>query len=69
MLANYPPGIYIPSVSIDFQGEGKGWKRREDPRMTPGIQPRIERRMLIKKSALQPVLKKTARGGRKMARK
>lgn len=31
--------------------------------------PRIERPTLIQKSAVQPRLKKTARGGRKMARK
>jgi len=45
--------------------EGKG----DDVRSTPGIQPRIERPMLIRKSALHPLLKKTARGGRKTARK
>ena len=35
--------------------------------MTPGIQPRMDRQMLIRKSAPQPRLKKTARGGRKIA--
>jgi hypothetical protein len=45
--------------------EGKG----DDVRSTPGIHPRIERPMLIRKSALHPLLKKTARGGRKTARK
>jgi hypothetical protein len=47
-------------------GEGR---ERGHLRITPGIHPRIERRMLIRKSALQPRFKKTARGGRKMARK
>lgn len=57
---------------IDGNGGEEKAKREEgrgNLRRTPGIQPRIERRMLIGKSALQPRLKKTARGGRKMARK
>jgi hypothetical protein len=37
--------------------------------MTPGIQPRILSRMLMRKFESQPVLKKTASGGRKRARK
>jgi hypothetical protein len=37
--------------------------------MTPGIHPRIDSKILIKKSAPQPVLKNTANGGRKSARK
>lgn len=41
--------------------------KREDS--LPGMYPRIERPTLIQKSAVQPRLKKTARGGRKMARK
>jgi hypothetical protein len=52
-------------VKGNWETEGKG----EDLRITPGIQPKMERRMLIRKSALHPLLKKTARGGRKMARK
>jgi hypothetical protein len=47
-------------------GEGR---ERGNLRITPGIHPSIERRMLIRKSALQPRFRKTARGGRKMARK
>jgi len=35
--------------------------------ITPGIHPRMLKPMLIRKSALHPVLRKTARGGRKMA--
>jgi hypothetical protein len=38
-------------------------------RNLPGVDPRMDRPMLIKKSLLQPVLKNTARGGRKSARK
>lgn len=37
--------------------------------MTPGIHPKIDRRMLMRKFESQPVLKKTAKGGRKRARK
>ena len=37
--------------------------------MTPGIHPRILSKMLIRKLESQPVLKKTASGGRKRARK
>lgn len=40
-----------------------------DSRMTPGIQPKIERQMLIKKSAPQPVLMKTESGGKNNAKK
>lgn len=35
----------------------------------PGIQPKIDKQILIQKSAAHPRLKKTARGGTKMARK
>jgi len=35
--------------------------------MTPGIQPRIVRQMLMRKSAPQPLFRKTARGGMKIA--
>jgi len=37
--------------------------------MTPGIQPKIVRRILIKRSAWHPRSKKTPRGGRKMAKR
>jgi len=37
--------------------------------MTPGIQPKMDKQMLMRKLESQPVLKKTARGGRKIARK
>jgi hypothetical protein len=37
--------------------------------MTPGIQPRKSSAMLMSKSALQPVLRKTGMGGMKKARK
>ena len=36
---------------------------------TPGIHPRIDRHMLMKKSAPQPRLRKTGTGGRKRPRK
>lgn len=37
--------------------------------MTPGIQPRMESRILMRKSAPQPALKNTESGGRKRAKK
>jgi hypothetical protein len=40
-----------------------------DLRITPGIHPNMVSRMLMRKSAPHPVLKKTARGGRNIARK
>jgi len=36
---------------------------------TPGIHPRIQRRMFIQKSAVQPRFKKTDTGGNNIARK
>ncbi|KIM76216.1 hypothetical protein PILCRDRAFT_826579 [Piloderma croceum F 1598] len=35
----------------------------------PGIHPSIQRQILIQKSAVQPRLKNTVKGGRKIARK
>jgi hypothetical protein len=35
--------------------------------ITPGIQPRHVRRMFKRKEPLQPLRRRTARGGRKMA--
>jgi hypothetical protein len=35
--------------------------------MTPGIQPRMVRMMLIRREPLQPLRRRTARGGRKIA--
>lgn len=35
--------------------------------MTPGIQPRMVSRMLISSEPLQPLRRRTARGGKKMA--
>lgn len=47
---------------VNFEMTHQAW-------MTPGIQPKMDKQMLMRKLESQPVLKKTARGGRKIARK
>jgi hypothetical protein len=43
--------------------------RELDLRIMPGIQPKMQRQMLIRKSAPHPVFKNTETKGRKMARR
>lgn len=49
--------------------EEKARVRRRDLRITPGSHPKIVSRMLMMKFESQPVLRKTATGGRNIARK
>ena len=65
VLSDNPPSVCHTPRQIDQFRAWEGFNLR----MTPGIHPKIERRMLMRKSAPQPVLRNTARGGRNMARK
>jgi hypothetical protein len=61
---------YIPGICNKNQYVASGHRiHREDLRIMPGIHPKIVRRILMRKSAPQPVLRKTARGGIRIAKK
>lgn len=64
MFANDPPSVcHLVST---FPNE-KSVRVERDVRITPGIQAKIVRRMLMRKSTPRPVFMKTATGGRNMA--
>jgi len=65
-------GLRMVTIRSIYGGTGRGTSYLEmiyHAWMTPGIHPRIHRRMFIQRSAEHPRLRATGTGGMNMARK